>query len=283
MCVCVCVCQRKTKGRADGMREKCPLPSTGFEPVSLGYAPIVLPIAPRRQARLPSVETNTSDCVCVSEWVSVCACTRARACVCACVSQWIKVPDECVCVCVCVSVCVCVCVCVSGLRQLSRQEIPTRHSPLLSMLCEGCLSLGGGGAVQKFAEAQRNAKQKLSFTWNTLPPPETNKKSHFRRQLSDQCTPNTIRNWKCDFANLPPPPKKKNECSFHGGSANFCNSLRRYILIAVSKYCIAGNFRQQKISSKATVRQFVRNLFSSKAGRRSCALCSWKILVRNLI
>ena len=55
--VCVCVCQRKTKDRADGMREKkCPLPSTGFEPVSLGYAPIVLPIAPRRQARLASVE-----------------------------------------------------------------------------------------------------------------------------------------------------------------------------------------------------------------------------------
>ena len=35
-CVCVCVCQRKTKDRADGMREKrCPLPSTGFEPVPL--------------------------------------------------------------------------------------------------------------------------------------------------------------------------------------------------------------------------------------------------------
>ena len=61
-CVCVCVCQRKTKDRADGMREKkCPLPSTGFEPVSLGYAPIVLPIAPRQQARLTSVEWNTSD------------------------------------------------------------------------------------------------------------------------------------------------------------------------------------------------------------------------------
>ena len=48
-------------------------------------------------------------------------------------------------------------------------------------------------------------------------------------------------------------------------------------------YCTGGNFRQRKISSKATVRQFVRNLFSSKAGRRSFALCSWKILVRNLI
>ena len=29
-------CQRKTKDRADGMRKKCPLPSTGFEPVPLG-------------------------------------------------------------------------------------------------------------------------------------------------------------------------------------------------------------------------------------------------------
>ena len=36
-----------------------------------------------------------------------------------------------------------------------------------------------------------------------------------------------------------------------------------------------GNFRQQKISSKATVRHFVRNLFSSNAGRRSFALRSF--------
>ena len=33
-------------------------------------------------------------------------------------------------------------------------------------------------------------------------------------------------------------------------------------------YCIGRNFRQRKISSKATVRQFVRNLFSSNVGRR---------------
>ena len=39
-------------------------------------------------------------------------------------------------------------------------------------------------------------------------------------------------------------------------------------------YCIAGNFHQRKISSKATVRQFVRNLFSSNTGRRSFALQS---------
>ena len=33
-------------------------------------------------------------------------------------------------------------------------------------------------------------------------------------------------------------------------------------------YCTVRNFRQRKISSKATVRQFVRNLFSSNVGRR---------------
>ena len=46
VCVCVCVCQRKTKVRADGMREKCPFPSTGFESVPLGYTPTVLAITP---------------------------------------------------------------------------------------------------------------------------------------------------------------------------------------------------------------------------------------------
>ena len=30
---------------------------------------------------------------------------------------------------------------------------------------------------------------------------------------------------------------------------------------AVLLYCIAGNFRQRKISSKATVRQFIRNIY----------------------
>ena len=36
----------------------------------------------------------------------------------------------------------------------------------------------------------------------------------------------------------------------------------------VRGYCIARNFRQRKISSKTTVWQFVRNLFSSNVGRR---------------
>ena len=48
------------------------------------------------------------------------------------------------------------------------------------------------------------------------------------------------------------------------------------------EYCIAGNFRQRKISSKAIVRQFVRNLFSSNVGRRSSALW-WFGLVKKKI
>ena len=44
------------------------------------------------------------------------------------------------------------------------------------------------------------------------------------------------------------------------------------------QYCMAGNFRQRKISSKATVGQFVGNLFSSNVGRRSFALRSFGLL-----
>ena len=43
------------------------------------------------------------------------------------------------------------------------------------------------------------------------------------------------------------------------------------IPIIKRQYCIAGNFRQRKISSIATARQFVRNIFSSSAGHRSSA------------
>ena len=41
------------------------------------------------------------------------------------------------------------------------------------------------------------------------------------------------------------------------------------------RHCIAGHFRQQKISPKATVRQFVGNLFSSNVSPRSFALRSF--------
>ena len=61
VCACVCVFQRKTKYRADGMMEKSAHSLWGSEPVHLGYGPIVLTITPRGQARLASVETNTSD------------------------------------------------------------------------------------------------------------------------------------------------------------------------------------------------------------------------------
>ena len=97
VCVCVCVSKRKTKDRADGMRKKVPFPLTRFEPVPLGYAPIVPLITPRVQARLASVETNTSDthqlhretqacitCVCVCACVRESVCVRACACVCVC-------------------------------------------------------------------------------------------------------------------------------------------------------------------------------------------------------
>ena len=39
----------------------------------------------------------------------------------------------------------------------------------------------------------------------------------------------------------------------------------------LANYCIAGNFRQQKISSRATNRQLVRNLYSSNIGHCSFA------------
>ena len=51
----------------------------------------------------------------------------------------------------------------------------------------------------------------------------------------------------------------------------------RDVVTAVSKvwtYCTAGNFCQRKILSKATVRQFVRNLSLSNVARRSFALRS---------
>ena len=48
MCVCVCVCQRKTKDRADGMREKVPIPgpSMGFETV-----PVCVRVCERERQR----------------------------------------------------------------------------------------------------------------------------------------------------------------------------------------------------------------------------------------
>ena len=47
VCVCVCVCVReRRKIELTGEGKKCPFPSTGFEPVPLGYAPTMLPITP---------------------------------------------------------------------------------------------------------------------------------------------------------------------------------------------------------------------------------------------
>ena len=59
--VCACVSEKDERQcwRYEG--EKCPFPSTGFEPPPLRYAPTVLPITLRGQARLALVKTNTSD------------------------------------------------------------------------------------------------------------------------------------------------------------------------------------------------------------------------------
>ena len=80
VCVCVCVCQRKTKDRADGMREKSAH-------------------SPRRDSNLYLWDAHTlcfrlHDTSHQSEWT---------LCVCVCI---------CVCMCVCVRACVCVFVCV---------------------------------------------------------------------------------------------------------------------------------------------------------------------------
>ena len=94
-CVCVCVCQRKTKDRADGMREKVPILLDGIRTCTSGIRAHRASDYTTR-VRLPRVSQNTLDthppCVCVR----VCVCVCVRACVCVCV---------CVCVCACASKC----------------------------------------------------------------------------------------------------------------------------------------------------------------------------------
>ena len=105
VCVCVCVCVReRRKIELTAWGKKVPIPSTGFEPVPLGYVPIVLATTPREQAHLASFETNTSDThPPAASWNTSMhfktlqlICVYARMCVRAC---------ECTCVCVCVCVC----------------------------------------------------------------------------------------------------------------------------------------------------------------------------------
>ena len=134
-------CQRKTKDRADGMREKsahCPRRDSNV--YLMGYAPIVLPITPRRQARLPSVahtlqtltrhldrETITHETLQIlsagprhqasarTSTESDEACqrkTKDRADGMREKSAHCPRRDVCACVCVCVRVCVRVCACV---------------------------------------------------------------------------------------------------------------------------------------------------------------------------
>ena len=79
------------------MGKKCLFPSTGFEPVPLGYAPTVLPITSRLCVCVPVCSVKRKgewQCMCVF----ACLCLRvgvpacARACVCH--NEKRGVPDE---------------------------------------------------------------------------------------------------------------------------------------------------------------------------------------------
>ena len=62
VCVCVCVCVReRRKIELTAWGKKVPLSLDGIRPVPLGYAPTMLPITPRGQALVASVETNFLD------------------------------------------------------------------------------------------------------------------------------------------------------------------------------------------------------------------------------
>ena len=125
---------RKAKDRADMHEGKnCPFPLTRFEPLSLGYAPIVLPITPLEQARLASVGTNTSHThppgVCVCLCVSVCMSAGAHTCVCVCVRL-------CVSICGCVRVCIRMTSAIYEKWKVVKRIIMRRHGPINeSTLC----------------------------------------------------------------------------------------------------------------------------------------------------
>ena len=123
MCVCVCVCQRKTKDRADGMREKsahCPRRDSNLylwdtrpqcfrlhhdgrhvsrqsnETIQTLTRQLdretimherlqLLSAAPRRQASARTSAESDEACQCVCVCVCVRACVRACVCVCVCV------------------------------------------------------------------------------------------------------------------------------------------------------------------------------------------------------
>ena len=97
--VCVCVSEKYEEIELTVRGKKCPFPSTGFEPVPLGYAPTVLPITSR------GVCLYVCMCVCVHvcarvRMCVVCESARARVCVC------VGLADVVQCVRVCVRACV---------------------------------------------------------------------------------------------------------------------------------------------------------------------------------
>ena len=88
-------CQRKTKDRADGMREKsahCPRRDSNLYLWDT-HPPCCL-LHHEGRARLASVETNTLDthvCVCVRVCVCVCVRAHVRVSMCACVPAYLHV------------------------------------------------------------------------------------------------------------------------------------------------------------------------------------------------
>ena len=115
VCVCVCVCQRKTKDRADGMREKSALcPRRDSNLYLWDTRPPCCRLHHEGRARLASVETNT-----------FCVCARACACVCVCLYVY-----------VCVFVCVRVSVCLYACTRLSMFML--NHVALISPLVFPC-------------------------------------------------------------------------------------------------------------------------------------------------
>ena len=83
----------------------------------------------------------------------------------------------------------------------------------------------------------------ISFTRNPLPSHKTNKSSHFRLQLSDQCAyKRPFWSIKSAFCEIPSSPNEV--CSFHWASANFYDgplTLRSRL----ARYCFEHFFLEQ--------------------------------------
>ena len=89
VCVCVCVCQRKTKDRADGMREKVPIALDGIRTCISGIRAHrasdctttagTPPVSRNKHFRHSPVSSIVKQSVCVCECVCVCVCVCVTA------------------------------------------------------------------------------------------------------------------------------------------------------------------------------------------------------------